>query len=102
MAVLLVALSGAGKLFFDVASRTFVQRLLPDHLLTAMFGLQESFTMIGIALGTLAAPALVGLVGAKGAFIAAGASCRWSRSRPTACCVAWTPGPPSRSTCWRC
>jgi MFS family permease len=72
VALVLVAVSGAGKLFYDVASRTFVQRLLPDHLLTAMFGLQESFTMIGIALGTLAAPALVGLVGAQDAFLAAG------------------------------
>ena len=72
VALVLVAVSGAGKLFYDVASRTFVQRLLPDHLLTAMFGLQESFMMTGIALGTLAAPVLVALVGAQGAFLAAG------------------------------
>lgn len=68
----LVAVSGAGKLFYDVAARTFIQRMLPDHLLTAMFGLQESFMMVGIALGTLAAPLLVDLVGAQGAFVAAG------------------------------
>jgi len=67
----LVAVCGAGKLFYDVASRTFVQRMLPDHLLTAMFGLQESFSMVGLALGTLAAPLLVLLVGAQGAFVAA-------------------------------
>lgn len=72
IALSLVAISGAGKLFYDVASRTFIQRLLPDHLLTAMFGLQEALMMTGIALGTLAAPTLVGLVGAQGAFIAAG------------------------------
>ena len=72
VALLLVAVSGAGKLFYDVASRTFIQRLLPDHLLIAMFGLQEAFMMTGIALGTLAAPMLVGLVGSRGAFIAAG------------------------------
>ena len=35
IAVLLVALSGAGRLFFDVTTRTFVQRLLPDRLLVA-------------------------------------------------------------------
>ena len=29
VALLLVAVSGAGKLFYDVASRTFSQRLLP-------------------------------------------------------------------------
>lgn len=72
VAMLFVALSGAGKLFYDVASRTFIQRLLPDHLLNAMFGLQEALTMTGVALGTLAAPILVGLVGLQGAFIAAG------------------------------
>jgi hypothetical protein len=64
--------SGAGIRFYDVASRTFIQRLLPDHLLTAMFGLQEAFAMTAIALGTLTAPALVGLVGASAAFLAAG------------------------------
>lgn len=72
VALALVAASGAGKLFYDVASRTFIQRMLPDHLLTAMFGLQESFTMVGLALGTLAAPLLVDGVGAQGAFVAAG------------------------------
>ena len=72
IAMILMAISGAGKLFYDVASRTFIQRLLPDHLLTAMFGLQESFAMIGIALGTLIAPALVGGFGATTAFLAAG------------------------------
>ena len=37
-----------------------------------MFGLQEAFMMTGLALGTLAAPILVGLVGPQDAFIAAG------------------------------
>jgi len=71
-ALLLVAVSGAGKLFYDVTSRTFIQRLLPDHLLNVMFGLQEALMMTGLALGTLAAPILVGLVGPQDAFIAAG------------------------------
>ena len=37
-----------------------------------MFGIQEAFIMTGLALGTLAAPTLVALIGVKGAFIAAG------------------------------
>ncbi len=69
----LIALSGAGKVFYDVASRTFVQRLLPDHLLTAMFSLQESSTMLGLAVGALAAPLLVSAVGAHVSFVVAGA-----------------------------
>jgi hypothetical protein len=72
VALALVAVCGAGIRFYDVASRTFIQRLLPDHLLTAMFGLQEAFAMTAIALGTLAAPALVGLLGAQAAFLVAG------------------------------
>jgi hypothetical protein len=72
LAMALIALCGAGKLFFDVASRTFVQRLLPDRLLTAVFGLQESTMMAGLALGSLAAPLLVSGPGPTTAFVVAG------------------------------
>ncbi len=72
IALALIAVSGAGKVFFDVASRTFLQRLLPDHLLTAVFGLQESVMMAGLAVGALAAPFLVAWVGAEMSFVAAG------------------------------
>lgn len=70
--VVLLALSGAGKLFFDVTCRTFVQRLLPDRLLTAVFGLTEALMMAGLAVGSLAAPLLVHAVGARTAFLVAG------------------------------
>ena len=72
VATALIGVCGAGKLFFDVASRTFSQRLLPDHLLTAVFGLQESTMMAGLALGSLAAPLLVSGPGPATAFLAAG------------------------------
>ena len=72
VALLFVAVTGAGKLFYDVASRTFTQRLLPDHLLTATFGLQEAVMMVGLILGTLAAPALVDTLGTDIAFLVAG------------------------------
>ena len=71
-AVLLIAAAGAGKVFFDVAARTLVQRLLPDQLLTAMFGIQESLMMTGLAVGALAAPILVAQAGAPTAFAVAG------------------------------
>jgi hypothetical protein len=71
-ALVLVAVSGAAKIFYDVASRTMVQRLLPDHLLTAVFGVEESLMMTGIAIGSLAAPALVVGVGPRSAFLVAG------------------------------
>ncbi len=72
VAVVLVAVCGAGKLFFDVASRTFAQRLLPDRLLTALFGLQETVMMAGLAVGALAAPLLVELISPRGSFLVAG------------------------------
>lgn len=72
LAVLLIAACGAGKLFFDVANRTFVQRLLPDRLLTAVFGLTETLMMAGLALGTLVAPFAVEALGGRGAFVLAG------------------------------
>ena len=71
-AVLLIGLFGAGKLFFDIATRTLVQRLLPDRLLLAVFGLQESLMMAAFALGSLAAPLLVAAFGPRGAFAVAG------------------------------
>ncbi len=71
-AFVLIAATGAGKLFFDVCSRTLVQRLLPDRLLTAVFGLQEAMMMAGLALGTLIAPVLVQWLGAQVSFVAAG------------------------------
>ena len=72
VAMVLLTACGAGKLFFDVALRTFVQRLLPDRLLTAVFGLQESVMMGGIALGSLVAPLLVAGVGPGTSFVVAG------------------------------
>ena len=68
IAVIVVALSGAGRLFFDVTTRTFVQRLLPDRLLVALFGIQEAVMMAGMALGSVLASLLVELLGARAAF----------------------------------
>jgi MFS family permease len=73
VAVLLIGFFGAGKLFFDVATRTLVQRLLPDRLLLAVFGLQESLMAAALAVGSLAAPFLVAAFGPRGAFLVAGA-----------------------------
>jgi hypothetical protein len=73
VAVLLIGLFGASKLFFDIATRTLLQRLLPDRLLLAVFGLQESLMMAAFALGSLAAPLFVEGLGPRGAFAIAGA-----------------------------
>ena len=110
-ALALLTVCGAGKLFFDVATRTLIQRLLPDRLLTAVFGIAESLMMAGLAVGALLAPLLVHVLGARLAFVAAGVFLplvgSWPpvasghstvppRSRPTCshCCAAYR--------CWRC
>jgi hypothetical protein len=72
VACVLMAVAGAGKVYFDVASRTLVQRSLPDRMLVAVFGVQEAMMMAGLALGSLLAPVLVSLVGVSWAFAAAG------------------------------
>lgn len=70
--VVLLAVSGGGKLFFDVTCRTFVQRLLPDRLLGTVFGLSEALMMAGLAVGSVAAPLLVHAVGPETAIAIAG------------------------------
>lgn len=72
VAFAMLVISGGGKLFFDIALRSLVQRALPDEQLTAVFGVNEAVMMTGIAVGTALAPGLVLLFGAPGAFVAAG------------------------------
>lgn len=72
LAILPIAAMGAFRVSCAVGSQTLMQRLLPDHLLAAMFGLREALTMAGLALGSLLAPLLVTVAGASGAFVVAG------------------------------
>jgi MFS family permease len=73
LALALLAISGAGKAFFDVAGRTLLQRTVRDEVLARIFGVQEGLLMAGLALGSIAAPVLVAIFGPRGAFVAAGA-----------------------------
>lgn len=72
-ALLLLAASGVGKSFIDVAGRTLLQRTVPDAVLTRIFGIQEGVGTIGNAAGAIAAPALVAVVGVSTSFVATGA-----------------------------
>jgi hypothetical protein len=72
VALVLVALSGAGKLYYDVAARTLVQRSMADRLLVSVFAMQESLMSVGIAAGAVVTPLLIAVVGTSGAFVVVG------------------------------
>jgi MFS family permease len=72
-AVLLLAASGVGKAFIDVAGRTLLQRTVRDDVLTRIFGIQEGVGTIGNAAGAIAAPALVAVMGVSASFLVTGA-----------------------------
>jgi hypothetical protein len=78
---------GIGYTFVEVAGKTFLQRLGTDEQLARVFGFLETSRLTAMALGSLAAPLLVVLVGTRGALLVAGALlpafalARWSALR---------------------
>ena len=71
-AIALLAVVGAANSVEDVAVFTLLQRIVPDELLTRVLGVLWGLAMGAVALGSIAAPALVGLVGPRSAFAVAG------------------------------
>ena len=72
-AVLLLAVVGAANSVEDVAVFTLIQRLVPDDVLTRVLGAVWGLAMGAVALGSIAAPALVEALGARLAFVVVGA-----------------------------
>jgi len=71
-ALLLLVAAGVGLAVVDVAVRTVLQRLVPTDRLAVAFGIAESASMAGAAIGALAAGVLVATLGVTGAMVVAG------------------------------
>ncbi len=71
-AILLLAIVGAANSVEDVAVFTLLQRIIPDEILTRVLGVVWSLAMGGVALGSIAAPAVVEAIGPRPAFVVVG------------------------------
>lgn len=73
LALVLLAIVGAGGTIVAVAGDTLLQRAAPPDLLARVFGAVDGLLLVALALGSLAAPFLVSTIGVRGALIATGA-----------------------------
>ena len=64
---------GFGYTFVEVAGRTLLQRLGSDETLARVIGFLETSRLLAMAMGSIAAPVLVALLGIRGALLAIGA-----------------------------
>ncbi len=72
VALVLLAVVGAANAIEDVAAFTLLQRLVPDELLTRVFGVVWGLAMGAVGLGSIAAPAVVDAVGPRAALVVVG------------------------------
>ena len=72
-AVFLLAVVGGANSVEDVAVFTLLQRIVPDEILTSVLGVLWGLAMGGVAIGSVAAPAVVAAVGPRPAFVVVGA-----------------------------
>ena len=71
-AIFLLAVVGAANSVEDVAVFTLLQRIVPNEILTRVLGVLWALAMGGVALGSIAAPALVHSIGTRAAFLVVG------------------------------
>ena len=63
---------GFGDAVLDVSGYTLLQRIVPDAVLARVFGVHNAITLATVGIGSLAAPAVIAGLGARGALIASG------------------------------
>jgi MFS family permease len=71
-AIVLLAIVGAANSVEDVTVFTLLQRLVPNEMLTRVLGLVWGLAMGGVAIGSIAAPAIVRAIGPRPAFVFVG------------------------------
>ena len=71
-AFVLLAMAGLGRTVFDVTGRILLQRAAPPGVLAKVFSLLESLMDLGLAIGAVLVPVLVGLSGARAALVGTG------------------------------
>jgi MFS family permease len=71
-AIVLLAIVGAANSVEDVAIITLLQRAVPNEFLSRVLGVLWGLAMGGVAVGSIAAPAIVDAVGARPAFVVVG------------------------------
>ncbi|MGB2875430.1 MAG: MFS transporter [Gaiellaceae bacterium] len=73
LAVLLLMVVGAANSIEDVAGFTLLQRIVPDQILSRVLGVAWGLVMGAVALGSIAAPGVVKVIGPRAGFAAVGA-----------------------------
>jgi predicted MFS family arabinose efflux permease len=73
IAVLGLAVLGIGNTLVDISAMTLIQRTAVPEVAGRIFGVLESSIVASLALGALTAPALINLLGARGALLTVGA-----------------------------
>jgi MFS family permease len=72
VAIILLAIVGAANSVEDVAVFTLIQRIIANETLTRVLGLTWGLAMGGVAIGSIVAPAIVGAIGPRAAFVLVG------------------------------
>ena len=69
IALIMLAIVGAGNALVDLGYFTLFPRLMPDEVLARVFGALESLVALAIGLGSILTPLLIHLFGIRGALV---------------------------------